>query len=102
MAWDIYGNPLKAGHCEVHPEVPIPWPCHLCLAENAQYEHDVMVETHDEVAELCARITALEDALRPFAVAAYEGGFRPDFNDNDVYRVRVGDIRNADRVLKGE
>lgn len=36
MAWDIYGNPLRRGHCEVHPDVPDSYPCHVCLSERAR------------------------------------------------------------------
>lgn len=34
MGFDIYGNRLKPGHCEVHPDVPEEWPCHVCIAED--------------------------------------------------------------------
>lgn len=33
MAYDIYGNRLKPGHCEVHPDVPERYPCYLCYQE---------------------------------------------------------------------
>lgn len=38
MAWDIYGQPLRRGHCEVHPHIAEPWPCPLCLSEHQQPE----------------------------------------------------------------
>lgn len=34
MSWDIYGERLQPGHCECHPCVHEPWPCHLCYIEN--------------------------------------------------------------------
>ena len=34
MAYDIYGNKLAEGHCEVHPHVAEPYPCSLCYAES--------------------------------------------------------------------
>lgn len=34
MSWDIYGNPLARGHCEVHPHVHEEYPCSVCIAEN--------------------------------------------------------------------
>ena len=34
MAYDIYGNNLASGHCEVHPWVGESYPCSLCYAEN--------------------------------------------------------------------
>lgn len=30
MAYDIYGHTLRAGHCEVHPDEPEPYPCYYC------------------------------------------------------------------------
>jgi len=33
MAYDIYGNRLKRGHCEVHPDIPEPFPCYRCIEE---------------------------------------------------------------------
>lgn len=33
MAYDIYGNDLKRGHCEVHPEVAEEYPCFVCISE---------------------------------------------------------------------
>ena len=34
MSYDIYGNHLRRGYCEVHPDIPEPWPCYLCLEAN--------------------------------------------------------------------
>lgn len=31
MSFDIYGQRLRAGHCEVHPDVHEPYPCFVCL-----------------------------------------------------------------------
>lgn len=33
MSWDIYGNRLERGHCEVHPWVHEEYPCPTCLSE---------------------------------------------------------------------
>ena len=35
MSFDIYGNNLRRGHCEVHPNVHEEFPCSLCLRERA-------------------------------------------------------------------
>ena len=35
MAFDIYGGHLRPGYCEVHPDVPEPYPCYECV-HNAQ------------------------------------------------------------------
>ena len=39
MAFDIYGNYLRPGHCEVHPEVPELFPCYRCIEEGREREH---------------------------------------------------------------
>jgi hypothetical protein len=43
MSYDIYGQPLRRGHCEVHPHVAEEYPCSLCYIErereNARQEH---------------------------------------------------------------
>jgi len=31
--WDIYGKPLKLGHCRRHPEIKEPFPCSKCAKE---------------------------------------------------------------------
>lgn len=39
MAWDIYGNNLREGFCEVHPHVNEYYPCWICRDE-IQKEED--------------------------------------------------------------
>ena len=39
MAYDIYGQKLASGHCEVHPRVGETYPCSLCYAESIP-KHD--------------------------------------------------------------
>jgi len=34
MAYDIYGNDLRRGYCEVHPHVNQEYPCDLCCVNN--------------------------------------------------------------------
>ncbi len=33
MEFDIYGNPLRRGHCEVHPNMLGEYPCTMCIQE---------------------------------------------------------------------
>ncbi|MCL6479316.1 MAG: hypothetical protein K6T65_13065 [Peptococcaceae bacterium] len=33
MAYDIYGERLLPGHCEVHPWVHVEYPCPVCIRE---------------------------------------------------------------------
>lgn len=39
MRYDIYGQNLASGHCEVHPWVGETYPCSLCYAES-MLKHD--------------------------------------------------------------
>lgn len=38
MSYDIYGNNLRRGHCEVHPHVHEEYPCSICYIENTLNE----------------------------------------------------------------
>lgn len=54
MAFDIYGNRLSRGYCEVHPHVPEPYPCHLCIAA-AQREDDYYKAMDEQYEDLKRR-----------------------------------------------
>ncbi len=47
MSYDIWGNTLRSGHCEVHPWVHEEYPCSVCMAENREYQ---MQKERDEEA----------------------------------------------------
>lgn len=40
MPYDIYGQPLERGFCEVHPHVRQEYPCELCRAEHDRHERE--------------------------------------------------------------
>jgi hypothetical protein len=40
MAFDIYGNDLQNGHCEVHPWVAIEYPCPVCIENNRKQNQE--------------------------------------------------------------
>ena len=40
MSWDIHGNPLARGHCEVHPWIAEGYPCSACVAEDRRRDSD--------------------------------------------------------------
>lgn len=58
MSWDIHGQPLTPGHCEVHPEIGHPYPCYRCQDEReaeraldfqAEQEYEALAaEKYDE------------------------------------------------------
>ena len=76
MSFDIFGQPLKRGHCEVHPHVNEEWPCSLCLMESEQRrrtesndnaQHDMILEVEHlkmQRAELLAALELAESAYR--------------------------------------
>lgn len=39
MSFDIYGNNLMSGHCEVHPFVHESYPCSICIREASEFHH---------------------------------------------------------------
>lgn len=69
MAWDIYGNPLKRGHCEVHPNVHEEYPCSVCMSERwqAQQPHDALQQLQYEFAQQGDYIKQLEAERNAFA-----------------------------------
>lgn len=83
MSWDIYGNPLRRGYCEVHPDVHQEYPCSICMAqkqqqsqphnelEQLQYEFaqqgDYIRHLESERAALAAKVEALRDAAEDAA-----------------------------------
>ncbi len=46
--YDIYGNPLRPGYCEVHPDIPEPWPCSVCELERVEREREKELERERE------------------------------------------------------
>lgn len=48
MSYDIYGEILRSGHCEVHPHIHEPYPCSLCLADDRRREDDRRAEREYE------------------------------------------------------
>lgn len=38
MAYDIYGNILTKGYCEVHPGIPEEYPCFQCVESQKHHE----------------------------------------------------------------
>lgn len=47
MAFDIYGNRLTPGHCEVHPWVHCEYPCPVCMERMQQREPEPPVPQCD-------------------------------------------------------
>ena len=69
MSYDIWGNPLPRGHCEVHPHVHEEYPCSVCMAEKrsreqasqqSEAEHYLQVEIDRLKAERDDLLAALD------------------------------------------
>lgn len=52
MAYDIYGESLRKGHCEVHPHVHEEYPCSLCYAEGKRTDHYAAQQQREYYAEM--------------------------------------------------
>lgn len=72
MAFDIYGNDLQKGHCEVHPWVHQEYPCSVCLSEHQRktqpvsqrdYKEEHIEALKNEIEQQAQRIKELEEAL---------------------------------------
>lgn len=62
MSFDIYGNNLKRGNCEVHPHVAEEYPCSVCVMEN---QHTgVAQQSQNETAQLQCENTYLNDKVK--------------------------------------
>lgn len=68
MSYDIYGEPLRRGHCEVHPHVHEEYPCSVCLAEKRQHDQQPQYcdgnPAHCESAHYLGQAREHIDALR--------------------------------------
>lgn len=79
MAYDIYGNVLTRGNCEVHPWVGEEYPCSLCYRERQEYDRQ-----RDEQA-------ALERTISEYYAAQEWASYcEPWFDPNDPMNKREG------------
>ena len=44
MSFDIYGENLAVGHCEVHPWVHAEYPCPVCLSDSNKRRSEKLEE----------------------------------------------------------
>lgn len=61
MSFDIHGNPLSPGHCEVHPWVHAEYPCPQCVHEREQNDNR---RAGTDNSTLAARIEHLEKRVQ--------------------------------------
>jgi hypothetical protein len=109
VSWDVHGQPLQPGHCEVHPTVSAPYPCPVCLAEtharlNDEERHQLAL-LQDELGLVDAVLRGFEDrrvdrdalyTLEPWRAAAMaklgcRAGVVTQFERDEIVRqVQVG------------
>lgn len=68
---DIYGLPLKPGHCKFHPVVKVPYPCPLC--EVKLHEEHVIHEPEPWSGEENPRVEEYEGNLDDFLASDVQG-----------------------------
>lgn len=72
MSWDIYGNPLRPGHCEAHPDIAQHFPCSICRQAQEQEKLERIHNVH--IQEFHAKKKEEREKLRDqFAMAALQG-----------------------------
>ena len=54
MSFDIYGQNLRRGYCEVHPDVPEEYPCFFCRQkydnnkrQKEEYDRDMAMQEQE-------------------------------------------------------
>ena len=96
MSFDIHGNKLQQGHCEVHPQVAEEYPCSVCNNEHyrkvASSEQQGKWKVEDELAIANARILQLETNQSNCKIELKKQGIK-DF----IYQVQEsGNLGNGD------
>lgn len=71
MAWDIHGNPLKRGYCEVHSWVAEEYPCSLCMLEDQK--RDFQKQREQEILQDRNRADALLHFITYLRLQSFEG-----------------------------
>lgn len=67
MSFDIYGNPLRPGYCEAHPDIAEPFPCSICRhrqqLEQVRIEHEARIANEQREFRDKAAIAAMKAIL---------------------------------------
>jgi hypothetical protein len=101
MSYDIYGNPLRRGHCEVHPHIHEEYPCSVCLADARRRKNPRPAVDYDpllEIAELksqCDELLAALDTIGTHTITEEDG------SEVEVLFGDIDKIRDAIAKAKG-
>lgn len=110
MAYDIYGNNLRPGFCEVHPHVAEPYPCSICMAghqqqqQQQQPEYDKLAEAEHYLAQANAEIERLSTERRELLSLVNEiaSGYLSDVEVFDLARKTRAKFSKAYKELANE
>jgi hypothetical protein len=104
MSYDIYGNTLRRGFCEVHPHVNEEYPCSLCYAEtnnkNARKQQEQ--EYHRQQEKEHDRIQELESLLRDKLKEDYEISIRMSKRIKESQQSEIQTLKSERDELKRE
>lgn len=98
MAYDIYGNNLKPGYCEVHPHVGEEYPCWICCKEIEQEnERQRMNRQFQEAQNKDFEKAIQEQYESSFKNESVDKVFEIDFEGHVLAKIKV--VNNEIEVL---
>lgn len=73
--YDVYGNRLRKGHCEVHPKVAEEYPCFLCIQSRKEFEDRRKEKRNHSKNVIEVNAEAILTKREYFAGLAMQGGW---------------------------
>ncbi|MGT4673714.1 hypothetical protein ACO2CR_06915 [Aeromonas caviae] len=95
MSFDIHDNPLRHGHCEVHPHVHEVYPCSVCLAEKQRNQSLRPGADYDPLLEIAVLTNQCDELL-----AELKEVHRIASGSNMTHNMMVIRDRCADAIAK--
>ena len=97
MSFDIYGNNLARGHCEVHPNVAEEYPCSLCMAQSNRKEaFNPNQELNYHLGQCQERIEELEAGIKELE-AKYQKSCK---SWQDLVQVKEVRIKKLEKMIE--
>lgn len=93
MAYDIHGNQLERGHCEVHPWVHQEYPCSVCLSDNKKQEQQRPTQQECVINDLESELADLRLILKELIPIADDAGFLLDTFQSNTQTDRVAEYK---------
>ena len=93
MGFDIYGNRLLPGHCEVHPYVHEEFPCSICMAERSTQAR----QPDGLLCGICGKFEACADSCGvPVCSEACDHEAQRRHNEVETLRAELAALRAHD------